>query len=485
MRLSNSHLTPRVFATVLHYFLVTAFLLLGLGLPVAQAQNQPAYTYTITNSNKTSTFTLNNNQSLYIPAGMTFMGNVNWNGQNCQIYNEGTWKCPGNVTVGKLGTLSIGTRGTLSCQNLNLNGDGAAVSNRGSLVASNCNTSAKSSIQNSGTCQVYQAINNTGSIYNEGSWKSTYFNNNYVANNCGEMEVSDAFHNNSNSRLINIGKLTAHELINDGDIQGCTTGSGVGKLVVDTNLFSSLCRQNGSGKAGMTGRLDLSRRNTSLLGALISYMVGIQGWDVQTGVLGTSYSYNSYVASGGCSSSPLPVELTSFTAKVSGVAVKLNWATASEKDNDYFAVERSADGTMFQPVAQVAGQGTTSAASTYGTTDQYPLAGTSYYRLKQVDQDGAVHYAPVVSVQLTAAPLAGVLAYPNPVVDRLTLDLRSLASNSTTLQLRNLAGQVVLTQSVLGGSTQELDMQTLPAGVYVLQLPTEAGASLVQRIVKQ
>ncbi len=95
----------------------------------------------------------------------------------------------------------------------------------------------------------------------------------------------------------------------------------------------------------------------------------------------------------------LPVELLFFSATVNNQKqVILNWATASELNNDFFTVERSIDGLNWEVVEFVNGNGTTPLRNDYSTTDIRPFTGLSYYRLKQTDFDGAFEYSYIVSV---------------------------------------------------------------------------------------
>lgn len=77
-----------------------------------------------------------------------------------------------------------------------------------------------------------------------------------------------------------------------------------------------------------------------------------------------------------------PVELTSFSAEPINGMVSLNWQTAVEVNNDYFAVECSKDGQNFEEVGQVNGSGTTNRVQSYSYKYRSPANGVSYYRLK-------------------------------------------------------------------------------------------------------
>lgn len=95
----------------------------------------------------------------------------------------------------------------------------------------------------------------------------------------------------------------------------------------------------------------------------------------------------------------LPIELTYFKGEVCHVGnVCLSWSTASEKNNDYFTVERSSDAVEFSEVARITGAGTTYGAKEYTTVDERPLKGLSYYRLKQTDFDKTFTYSPIIAI---------------------------------------------------------------------------------------
>lgn len=109
---------------------------------------------------------------------------------------------------------------------------------------------------------------------------------------------------------------------------------------------------------------------------------------------------------------PLPVELVYFRASLTPEKlVNLEWQTASELNNDVFEVERSQDGFDFTSIARINGAGTTSTKNDYSLLDQFPLSGTSYYRLKQIDFDGSYTYSYLVPVKRGDDPFT---VYPNP-----------------------------------------------------------------------
>ncbi|AWM34339.1 Ig-like domain-containing protein [Hymenobacter nivis] len=190
---------------------------------------------------------------------------------------------------------------------------------------------------------------------------------------------------------------------------------------------------------------------------------------------------------------PLPVELTAFTASAVGNRdVALAWATASEKNNDHFDVERSLDGTTFVKIGQVKGQGSKSSATDYALTDANVAAkatGAVYYRLRQVDADGTANVSLVRSVSFTKAPAPAIGLYPNPAVATTKLDLSQLPAGTYQVSLVDMTGRAVLSASLAGAQQHTLDLAPLASGSYVVQVRGTAtdgtAVSLTKRLVKE
>jgi hypothetical protein len=110
--------------------------------------------------------------------------------------------------------------------------------------------------------------------------------------------------------------------------------------------------------------------------------------------------------------STLPIRLLEFTAAPSGDMVNVHWVTVTEQNNDYFDVERSADGEHFEAIGKIDGAGNSTFPISYGFNDLYPVNGVSYYRLRQTDFNGMHTYSPLVAVNFEKEITATI--YPNP-----------------------------------------------------------------------
>ncbi|WP_354583666.1 T9SS type A sorting domain-containing protein [Hymenobacter sp. UYCo722] len=188
---------------------------------------------------------------------------------------------------------------------------------------------------------------------------------------------------------------------------------------------------------------------------------------------------------------PLPVELVIFTASLTArQGVALHWVTASERNSQYFVIERSADGTTFSALRTVAAAGTTSARTSYDQTDEQPLFGTSYYRLRQVDTDGATAFSPVQLVRLGSTNAEGLAVYPSREAQQwvvsTSLPAAVLASGPASIRVFDALGRSQPVAALPDGSQTgrwTLDMRTLPTGMYIVRL-VSAGGSFSQRIAQ-
>ncbi len=197
------------------------------------------------------------------------------------------------------------------------------------------------------------------------------------------------------------------------------------------------------------------------------------GWIRVTGVS----SFSPFTFGSTTSDNTLPVDLVSFTAREDNNKVLLDWQTASEINNDFFEVQRSEDGDNWEVIGQVDGNGTINEVLNYDYTDNRPLFGTSYYRLRQVDFDGQFEYSSVQSVTIEFdGPDLQVSLYPNPTTKHnINLRLVSLNNrNKVKLRLIDMSGKVFLDEFVeisKFNKDQKIKAHTeLHKGIYILEV---------------
>ncbi len=178
--------------------------------------------------------------------------------------------------------------------------------------------------------------------------------------------------------------------------------------------------------------------------------------------------------SAGSCTAPLPVELLYFAARAVEGGVLLTWETATERDNDYFTVDRSGDAAVFEPVGRVRGAGQSAERIKYEYLDASPLPGLNYYRLWQTDYDGAHTLLGMVTAIAGEDASERLRVFPNPIVgEQLYLELASsLTGETLVVLLYDVLGREVARQTLLAEHAQVIDLAPLrlPVGIYTLRM---------------
>lgn len=180
----------------------------------------------------------------------------------------------------------------------------------------------------------------------------------------------------------------------------------------------------------------------------------------------------------------LPVELLYFQGNFEASQVRLLWETATELNNDRFEIERSRDGHDFHLLGTVAGNGTTSKNIQYRYQDRSPGPGINYYRLKQVDYDGAFEYSKVMAIATLSPDYARTVLYPNPTTfDNINLLLEGTEAQTTLeVQIMDSFGRAVWSNAVpMEAGQVKLNVEEpLAEGIYFLQLQSPVKQETLQ-----
>jgi hypothetical protein len=197
-------------------------------------------------------------------------------------------------------------------------------------------------------------------------------------------------------------------------------------------------------------------------------------------------SFSGGGGGGGASGNPLPVELIHFDAQAAANhTADLHWQTASELNNNYFDVERSYDAIHWEWVGNVTGNGTTNQLTDYSFTDKSIATSQNmaYYRLNQIDYDGANEYTDIRSVRFTVKPNAfEIAAYPNPFNQEVTIRIRTTELYS--IEVTDINGLVMLNIENEDKGMHRLDLSTWASGVYVINVTSTQGTKHL-KVMKQ
>jgi hypothetical protein len=169
----------------------------------------------------------------------------------------------------------------------------------------------------------------------------------------------------------------------------------------------------------------------------------------------------------------LPVELLYLAAKsVDDKFIKLDWATATEINNEGFEIQKSIDGTFFQTIGWVAGAGNHTGKINYNFVDtEVKSSQTYYYRLKQLDFDGKIEYSKIVSAAIGKhIPDQQINIYPNPAKDFVKIELGSLQDKIVSISVYNTIGNQVYYSNQ--SNQNQIDLSGLPSGIYMVSVMT-------------
>ncbi|MEN9609661.1 MAG: hypothetical protein RLZZ628_475 [Bacteroidota bacterium] len=181
--------------------------------------------------------------------------------------------------------------------------------------------------------------------------------------------------------------------------------------------------------------------------------------------------------------SVLAIELVSFKAAVESDKVNLAWATASEKNNAFFEVERSYNGLHFETIGVLKGQGTTNLPTQYFFSDAAATGVIAYYRLKDVEFSGVMSHSKVLSVDLgkSAKLEIGTISVEGGLVT-----FNATADSDATFSVVNLGGQSVAhvkSIATKGGNIVQMPLSHLANGIYLMNLQTNNSAVTKKFIV--
>ena len=229
---------------------------------------------------------------------------------------------------------------------------------------------------------------------------------------------------------------------------GGLIGENLGGLVI-TSFWDIETSEQSTSDGGIGKTTAEMKTNTTFLDA---------GWDTEIWNIGDGindgYPYLDWQYPDG---TPLPVELSSFSATTIGSTVKLSWQTATEVNNYGFEVERNtplnplsrgeAEGRgVWENIGFVNGNGNSNSPKNYSFVDDNVTAGTYSYRLKQIDNDGQFEYSKTIEVDL-GTPKKFELSqnYPNPFNPSTTINYNLREAANVKLIIYNILGQEIKT----------------------------------------
>jgi hypothetical protein len=199
----------------------------------------------------------------------------------------------------------------------------------------------------------------------------------------------------------------------------------------------------------------------------------------ETGVTGFSW-FNG----GGDNYNPLPVELTSFSGLCEEGIINLTWQTASEFNSSHFDVEKSRDGENWQLLSSISSAGTSNELITYQSKDQNGTDGNNYFRLRQVDIDGAEKLYDPINVSCSEVTTGYFSSFPNPSGSSFQVIVNNKDMiGQCVMNIVDASGKVIEQRQieVKDGINMFVINQELTTGIYFLNISNGTKSTPVLR----
>lgn len=171
---------------------------------------------------------------------------------------------------------------------------------------------------------------------------------------------------------------------------------------------------------------------------------------------------------------PLPIHLLTFNATASATSIELLWRTASETNNDYFTLEKTSDFKEFETVAKIKAAGNSTTEQLYSTTDNKPIQGVNYYRLKQTDYDGKTTISDYSSVTFIPSVEFKFNVFPNPsATDNINFSICADMGEEILIEINDVTGKCLYYKTVVTENSGENNFTinsglNMPSGMYMI-----------------
>jgi hypothetical protein len=403
----------------------------SIGYYAVDSDNSFASTFNSQNANGTWTFTMCEqsnvaNNIAFNSVELVFGSKIQTNDVTSSSANN---ECSSAVCIGSDGVITIGTNNIYSSTDPNYPGN----------VVDGCDWNA--------------ANNNSAWFYFTASSTSAKINLSGIHNGASQIETQPIVFMRSGG--CNSGTFTV-------PLGGCPND--------ETYNNSSYIGAQSAGSpytAGISGNAEF---NLTGLTTGQRYYLYVDGY-------GSAASTFYIEVPNGCETcnTPLPIELVSFQAKLENKSTLITWQTASERNNDYFTIERSANGTEWEVLESVKGAGFSNELLSYQTYDPYPLKGISYYRLKQTDYDGKFTYSTMETISNTA----GVMVLPNPGSGLFFVSGLSERKESEII-VQDITGKEIIKIHSDGLQSQAIDLTQHPGGIYFVTINSEETIRIIK-----
>jgi hypothetical protein len=182
----------------------------------------------------------------------------------------------------------------------------------------------------------------------------------------------------------------------------------------------------------------------------------------------------------------LPLTLVQFSGTLTGGKATLNWSVAENESGNYFELQKSTAGKVFESAGLFFATAT-AGTEQYAYTDAAILADVMYYRLKLVDKNGRIQFSNIVVLRTKSAPTPAALSLlQNPVQQTVNASYLSASTEAAQLTVYNTMGVRLHSSKVMlqkGANKLSVNLTgSYPTGNYILEVRSGSGSSTTQFI---
>jgi hypothetical protein len=167
-------------------------------------------------------------------------------------------------------------------------------------------------------------------------------------------------------------------------------------------------------------------------------------------------------------------------------AVEIRWSTQPEGAQFLYTVQHSVNNTQWENIATLMGKQDASAPNHYEVTDQTPVSGKNFYRVKRTSQSGVVIYSQVLEIDMDITPETSITIYPNPASSQLFVKNMMEYEADVQIQITTTKGEVIHTNKIEKGVLQQLEipLEDVPQGLYLVKIRFGNGDTKTLKITK-
>ena len=180
-------------------------------------------------------------------------------------------------------------------------------------------------------------------------------------------------------------------------------------------------------------------------------------------------------------SAVLPVSLTSFKAALQNNRVAVSWTAVNEYNVNHYNIEKSSDGVHYTVVSTIAAKGTNGSNNIYTYNDAALMNGSYLYRIRSVDNDGAVSVTNAISVAVAGKKDA--MIYPSVLQRGQQLWIKTATASTYTISVFDIQGKMIKQERKVSDGLTSINTANLAAGTYVLKLVATDGSATQFRFI--